>query len=180
MNCKVCGSDEVTVEKKSLRLKRLGLKNIVIRNIEHITCDDCGHTAQSLPKYNIMMRQIRICLASCNRPLTGREFAFLREKLGLTGLEAAREIGVSNVSISRWEKERNDLSPMADRLIRALTLEELNSVKLKDILKRISEVGDADIYLDAEDFKEVATFKHTSGYRFPKSNKNAWVISKVS
>lgn len=180
MICKVCGSDDVTVEKKSLKLNRLGLKNVIVRNIEHIACEDCGHTSQSMPKYNIMMRQIRLSLASCNRPLRGREFAFLREKLGLTGLEAAKELGVSNVSVSRWEKERTELSPMADRIIRALTLEELNSVKLRDVLKRIDENGTPDIFLDADDFKEVATFKHTSGYRFGESKRPVWVVSKVS
>lgn len=180
MDCKVCGSDEVTVDKKSLKLSRLGLKNVIVRNIEHISCDDCGHTTQSLPKYNIMMKQLRINLASSNRPLTGREFSFLRGKLGLTGLEIAKKLGVSNVSVSRWEKERNELSPMADRLIRALTLDQLNSIKLNDALDRIGENGPAEIFLDADDFKEVATFKHTSGYKFGASKKNAWVISKVS
>ncbi|GHD43468.1 putative zinc finger/helix-turn-helix protein, YgiT family [Marinobacter persicus] len=180
MFCKVCGSDDVTIEKKSLKLNRLGLKNIVIRNIEHISCEDCGHTAQSLPKYNLMMKQVRISLASSNRPLSGKEFAFLREKLGLSGLQAAKELGVSNVSISRWEKEHNDLSPMADRLIRALTLEELNSVKLQNVLSRISKNEPQEIYIDADDFKDVATFKHTSGYRFGRSKKPAWVVTKVS
>lgn len=178
MDCKVCGSDETKVQLKSIKINRFGLTNVTLQNVEHITCEDCGNTTQSLPKYNLIMKQLQISLASCNRPLTGKEFAFLRDKLGLTGKQVAEKLGVTNVSVSRWEKEHKTLSPMADRLIRAFTLEKINSVSISEVVERISENGDPEIYLDVDDFKDVATFRHTSGYRFNKSYP-AWVVNNI-
>ena len=52
--------------------------------------------------------------------LTPQEIRFLRKYLGWSGADLARRIGVSAGAVSRWENGREQMGPVADRLLRLM------------------------------------------------------------
>lgn len=60
--------------------------------------------------------------------LTAQQVKALREQLGLTQAEFAREVGTTSLSVSRWERGIYKPSRVADRLLRELSARSLAKV----------------------------------------------------
>jgi DNA-binding transcriptional regulator YiaG len=63
-------------------------------------------------------------VASKPEKLTGAEIRFLRKHLGWAAEDFAETMGVTKFTVSRWENEREDMGPVAERLLRLMALRE--------------------------------------------------------
>ncbi|WP_421841217.1 type II toxin-antitoxin system MqsA family antitoxin [Marinobacter algicola] len=183
MNCKVCGSDNVKMELTSIPFKRVGLDNVILKNVQQTICETCNNVTRSFPKYNLIIKQIRLNLVRDKSSFNGKEFSFLRDQLKLNGTQLSELLGVTNVSVSRWENGAQDVPAMADRLIRALTLSDMKSNSFIKILKNISAhqgTEDEAIYIDVSDFQDPGAFASTSAYGFGSSRKPATVYTNMN
>jgi len=62
--------------------------------------------------------------------LVGAEIRFLRGLLDYSNSEFARLLGSSQVTVSRWEHDAQDISSHADMLLRALVTMKLTDTSL--------------------------------------------------
>lgn len=54
--------------------------------------------------------------------MTGSELRFLRGRLRLSAVALASQMGVTSVTVSRWENGHEPIGPVADRLLRMMVL----------------------------------------------------------
>ena len=59
------------------------------------------------------------------KKLSGREFRFLRTELLMSQATLARMLGVTELTVARWEKGHAKLPQMADATLRMLYLEHI-------------------------------------------------------
>lgn len=64
--------------------------------------------------------QIALNLISQPRPLSAKEFRFLRQQTGMSQSDAGAFIGADRQTVARWEKQETPLPQYADSLIRLL------------------------------------------------------------
>ncbi len=75
-----------------------------------------------IPKIEQLHRAIALAVVSKRPRLTAHEVRFLRKYLGWSGADFAKHMGVTPESVSRWENEREQMSPVADRLLRLMVV----------------------------------------------------------
>ena len=95
-----------------------GLPNVYLTGIKYRICTECKKQAADIPAVKQLMIVIGRTVVSKEAPLTGLEIRFLRKRLGKKASEFAKEIGVGDEEISRWENGHVQPSKSADRLIR--------------------------------------------------------------
>lgn len=153
MKCPVCGNPDSTLSLEDRDTGMFGLTNVRMKNVLVYKCTDCGEETISIPHHKSFVRELRLRVCRLNRRLTGREFAFLRQALNLNGHGCAEQIGVTNVTISRWENEAVPLDPMADKLLRAFTLCDLgHRQNVMASLSGVAKEGVNAIEIDMEEF----------------------------
>lgn len=95
------------------------LPGVLVRDVEVETCPTCGE-GYTLPRIAELHRLLALALASKRGRLTGPEVRFIRGVLGLRGKELARRMGVTPVTVSRWENGKEPLGPTTERLLRLM------------------------------------------------------------
>lgn len=173
MECPICGASNATESLIDYRMLELGTDSVLLRNTPETTCPDCGESAIAIPKYKAVLKQIREQLCALNRVLNDGEFLTLRHALGLSGQECASIMGVTNVTVSRWENGKTPILPIADRLMRSLTLSGLGYTQ-KAIIARLSDLenkGVSEITIDLSSFSGT-TYKHETCVRFGSDNSD--------
>lgn len=123
--CIICGSSDLEHDFVTHRAEEFGVRSVEFLNTPCTRCRTCGDEAIRIPRYVRVARQIRDRLCALNRVLFGDEFRLLRRELNLTAQELARRIGVSPVTLSRWEQGHVPVQQIADRLIRSWALSAL-------------------------------------------------------
>jgi putative zinc finger/helix-turn-helix YgiT family protein len=132
--CPLCESAEVRVECVTVR-QAFGLPAVTLTNVARMQCQTCGEEFTEIPRHGELMRSIRERLCFVGRALRGSEFAFLRTGMNISQAELAEILGVTNVTISRWEQEISELGEQTDLLIKAFTLESLGiAVRLGEVV----------------------------------------------
>ncbi|MGK0270567.1 MAG: putative zinc finger/helix-turn-helix YgiT family protein [Cocleimonas sp.] len=180
MYCPVCESDEITKTYEIVDLSHLGLDNVCLNNVPVVNCEDCGHVSHTIPKQKLILKELTLALCKVERSLVGKEFAFLRSQLNLTGIKLSKILGTTNVSISRWEKGEHDIHPLADRGLRALVLGKFNENKhLELIMENITNDAQGTISIDA------CMFTSSDGYTFKtdyliNENDNVWTLTECA
>ncbi len=141
MKCPICGR-QTKKTKKDYMYVESGLDNVVLAGINVFECE-CG---ESFPEIkNIRAVHKNIALAIVRKPgfLSGKEFRFVRKQMGLKEIEIAQLLGVTPVSVSRWERSNAPIGVSNDRLIRMLYVqqveEETNQV-LRGIVESIKSI----------------------------------------
>lgn len=117
MKCYSCGSRMVST-KQTYNYSESGIPNLYLANVEVRKCRHCGEKAVVLPQIDELHGVIANLLLCKKTPLTGREVRFLRKEMELTGTALSKMLGVTNVTVSRWENEEEPVSTTSDRLIR--------------------------------------------------------------
>ena len=150
LNCPIC-KKEGRIRIGKHHYIESGLQNVWLIGVEIFECD-CGENFAFIPCAKELHNLIAKILLSKEDQLTGREIRFLRKHMGLKAKDFAKQIGVMNVTVSRWERE--DIIPpkTIDRLIRYFYATEMNFPKI------------------ARKIKEIKSRKHKKGQKVPVIN----------
>jgi len=139
--------------------KESGLDNVLLTNIPFYSCA-CGKRFPIIPKVLDLHGLISVLIIKNPKPLCGKELRFLRKELGLKAKDFSNLLGVSKVTFSRWENEKEDIGITSDKLIRLIfiqnkeeeedkhfsqALEYIASVKKRKIKKAIIKIPMQDI-----------------------------------
>ncbi len=118
MKCPTCGK-EMKTRIRDYEYAESGLKNVVLKGITVHECKECGEVLPEIQNVKQVHNWIAEYLVKKQSPLTGQEFRFLRKQLGMSANELAEFLGVTPVTVSRWENGKESLGPQSDRLLRA-------------------------------------------------------------
>ncbi len=77
------------------------------------------------------------------KKLTGREFRYLRHELNLSQRKLGLMLGVTELTVARWEKGECAIQGAADRMIRVLFGEQFGGNEaVKELLECLSKLDD--------------------------------------
>lgn len=122
MKCEECGEAEMKVTHRDHLYAESGLPNVMLVGLEFRTCPKCGEEERVMPRLAQLHRVIAEHVAEKETRLTGAEVRFLRKHLGWSGEDFAKAMDVTPTTVSRWENDREQMSTMADRLLRLYAL----------------------------------------------------------
>lgn len=122
-----------------------GLDNIYLENGYHKKETPYG-IAVSIEDIDGLHRAIGRWLVNIPKPLSGKEFRFLRHELDLSQKKLGRLMGMSEQSIARWEKKTNrPIDPIADRLIRIIYIEFVDkNGPVRELIEKLAEMDQRD------------------------------------
>lgn len=117
MKCAECGKE---MKKKTAmhHYKESGLDNVYLSGVDIYDCPACGSNFVHIPNPVQLHIVIAVGLAQKDDQLSGAEVRFMRKEVGMNGKSFAEFIGVSPITLSRWENDDGEHSPSHDRLIR--------------------------------------------------------------
>ncbi|RMG53576.1 MAG: helix-turn-helix domain-containing protein [Acidobacteria bacterium] len=138
MYCPNCGK-RMRKEKGDYKYVESGLRNIILHRIEIYRCRHCGEVIPKIPQVKELHRAIAEHLFKKDSLLSGEEIRFLRKQMDLRAVDLAAILGVTKVTVSRWETGKERISPPADRAIRLL-YRLLQDFDTKDVLKTFSRI----------------------------------------
>jgi DNA-binding transcriptional regulator YiaG len=132
--------------------KESGLRNIWLAN---------GYDRQSTPYgpgtsiHNVeeLHRAIGRALIAKGGKLTGSEFRFVRQELGMSQAKLALFFGNSEQAVALWEKQ-SSVPKWADRFLRALYREDTEgNAGIREIIERLadSDIDDGDDRINFEE-----------------------------
>ncbi len=116
MKCPSCQQMRQT-HKGKYHYTESGLPNVWLSGVEVFECD-CGEKFAFIPCIDELHKLIGKTLIGKEDQLSSREIRFLRKHMMLKSKDFAKELGVQNVTVSRWENEDSQPSESVDRLIR--------------------------------------------------------------
>jgi putative zinc finger/helix-turn-helix YgiT family protein len=119
MHCELC-KEKMKKIKMEYHYTEAGLNKVYLKDITGYECQKCGEIMPIIPNIKGLHRQIALNLINKKNLLSGNEMVFLRKEMRLKAKELAQLVGVHKVTVSRWENEREKISPACDRLIRML------------------------------------------------------------
>jgi len=121
MRCPECGTAMRRRKEQQYKYRESGLEHVVIVVAVHV-CPKCGGTLPEIPNVKGLHAAIADRLCQKPTPLTGTEVRFLRKEMGMKARELADFLGVSPVTVSRWETGAERVGDITDRLVRCLYL----------------------------------------------------------
>ena len=136
--CLQCGGT-IKMRIGSYKDKAIGLPHITLVGVKIATCKGCGEQEVEIPRIEELHRLIASKIVAKAGRLTGEEVRFLRKHIGWSGAALARHFGMSPETISRWENNKEQIGPVADRLLRIAVREKspISSCALEDLLDAI-------------------------------------------
>lgn len=123
--CLQCGH-ELKQTKENRRYLQEVLDGVTLVGVDVWRCSKCGEEEVAIPRIEELHRLLAAEVALKRARLSPGEIRFLRSYLGLSGADFARRMGVSPVTVSRWERKdapmRMDVP--VERLLRLMVLME--------------------------------------------------------
>jgi DNA-binding transcriptional regulator YiaG len=119
--CFNCGKPARRVQRNYL-FRESGLPNVTLKDIQVVTCDNCGDQDPIIPRLNEVFGALVSATVRKPRPLRGEDVRFLRKQMDKSGESFARILGVDKTTLSKWENNQIPIGPISDRLIRAVVL----------------------------------------------------------
>lgn len=119
MKCPQCDTSMKT-RRENYRYAASGLSGVTLMKVEVSRCAKCGEHVVAIPRIEQLHRALATFLSRKQTAFTGAEISFLRKYLGWSGADFARHIGVTPETVSRWENDREVMSPPADRALRLM------------------------------------------------------------
>jgi putative transcriptional regulator len=139
MKCSECGRGLQVRRPRVYTYRESGLETVQLTGIRVYVCPGCHAQFPEIRNIVGVHRTIARHLLRKAAPLTGAEFRFLRKEIGLKARDLAHCLGVTDVSLSRWETGTSPINPAADRLLRALySLKTMEAGRAVDPQKFIS------------------------------------------
>lgn len=121
MKCDACGKP-MTSARENYSYTASGLPYVTLVGVEVRRCKACGEHEVVIPKIEQLHRAIAHGVVAKRTRLTAAEIRFLRKYLGWSGADFAKHMGVTPESVSRWENDRDQMGPVADRLLRLMVV----------------------------------------------------------
>jgi len=118
MKCYTCGM-EMKMETRDYPYLESGLDNVVLKDLPVYVCE-CGEEMPVIKGAEKLHAEIADVITWKPSPLTGKEAKFLRKRIGMKGKELADVMGVTKVTVSRWENSAANLGAGSDRLLRLI------------------------------------------------------------
>jgi len=116
-SCERCGG--ALRRERVVRALASSLPDIIVDGLEHATCEACGATSTVYPRWKALGRIVVEALLDKSGRLAPGEVRYLRGLLGRQ-TDLAEQLGVTATQVSRWENGAAPISPLADRLLRAI------------------------------------------------------------
>jgi putative zinc finger/helix-turn-helix YgiT family protein len=139
MKCDACGKP-MTSARENYSYTASGLPYVTLVGVEVRRCKACGEQEVVLAKIEQLHRAIALAVVAKRPRLTAAEVRFLRKYLGWSGADFAKHMGVTAESVSRWENDREQMSPVADRLLRLMIATRAPVSEYK--LDALADLGD--------------------------------------
>jgi DNA-binding transcriptional regulator YiaG len=96
-----------------------GFDHVLLTEAPALICDHCGHIALEGEVIETARRKLGEIIVRSREPLTPAEARFLRETIGMTQAQLAERLGLSRVTVTRWETGE-DLGAIQSFAIRTL------------------------------------------------------------
>lgn len=116
MKCPSCQQMRQT-HKGEYHYTESGLPNVWLSGVEIFECD-CGEKFAFITCTDALHKLIGKTLIGKEDQLSSSEIRFLRKHMMYKSKDFAKELGVQNVTVSRWENSDSQPSESVDRLIR--------------------------------------------------------------
>ena len=119
MKCLRCNGP-LRTRRENYRYDGAGLPGVTLVDVAVSRCQACGDDNVELKHPQALHHAIAARVIRKPGRLSREEVRFLRAILELSGVDLARVMGASPVSISRWENGRAPIGVQADKLLRML------------------------------------------------------------
>ncbi len=123
MTCCECGQEMDALE-GSYPYVESGLKDILLMNIPMYKCPACKDSAVEIPRLDELHSLIGAFLALQPMPLRGDQARYLRKNLGYTQDELAEKMGVTRITVTRWEEDGKRMKLDHDKHLRRFYLDK--------------------------------------------------------
>lgn len=104
--------------KINYRYRESGLNNLILKGVPAYKCPKCKQVNPIIRNIKGLHQDIAQRLINKKSILSGQELVFLRKEIGLRAKDLAEKLGVHKVTISRWENEKEQISPPYDSLVK--------------------------------------------------------------
>lgn len=138
MVCSNCKVGRLKRQRGLYHYTESGLPDVFLKNVRWTLCEKCGAREVELPKLGQLHRCIAWSIVTKNMFLTGPEMIFLRRMLRKSQGEMASLLGVTQVALNRWEREKRKTHGKAnDSLIRLLYLSLQNDEYTHEVNQQV-------------------------------------------
>jgi DNA-binding transcriptional regulator YiaG len=131
--------------------KTIGLDNIFLKNGFDEIETDYG-VAVSIHNLDGLHRVIGLEISLNKRELSGNEFRFLRKELGLSQVQIAKTLGISESTVRNWENDRVEkISASPAAIVKQMFIESVgNNSTLTELLDSICALNNEIHHLTVE------------------------------
>jgi DNA-binding transcriptional regulator YiaG len=103
-----------------------GLDNVQLRNGYEVRRTTSGTEVVHIDDVAGLHRALAQWVCDLSRPLTPKEFKFLRKELDMSQRQVAMMAGVDEQTVSLWERGQSPINQAAERLLRVLMKEHIS------------------------------------------------------
>ena len=168
MKCPSCGT-EMKATKRDYQYRDAGLHNVILKDLTVYECKNCREVLPEIPNIKRLHQNIAEFLIKKPSTLSGNEFRFLRKLMQMTSKELAQMLGVTTVTLSRWENNKEKVGSQSDRLLRCFYLAKVSPRKgyvfeeFQDIVQAIvtRKVKASRIFIPSLRIRKKASIKET-------------------
>jgi putative zinc finger/helix-turn-helix YgiT family protein len=130
MKCNECGKEMKGIKGKPYHYVESGLDNVYLLGVPVYKCT-CGETMVEVPNVEELHKAIAAKILQKPSLLRGKEIRFIRKQMKLKAVELTEQLGISEITLSRWENNAESIGPANDKLLRLIFL--LRYVKDLDV-----------------------------------------------
>jgi putative zinc finger/helix-turn-helix YgiT family protein len=122
MKCNYCNIEMERREGPWLYDLGDGAPKVTLKDAEVFRCPECGKEGVGIKGLGRLHDAVAAVIAKKESRLIPAEIRFLREHLGWSGAEFARQFEVTPQTVSRWENGKQAMGPTAEKLLRMYAL----------------------------------------------------------
>ena len=119
MKCHACQKEIKHIIAESYHYLESGLDNVILSGIDIFQCP-CGEEVVGIPSIDVLHTLVGLRLVKKDSLLNGKEIRFLRKNIGVSAQKLAKQMGVDNATISRWENDKQRITKSHDLHLRLI------------------------------------------------------------